>query len=135
MTAYSHTPLPRKLGIKDNHRIAVLGAPCGFQRLLAPMPRDVEQRSDLRATHHDVIVLFAPRMHALEKRFESAARRLVSNGGLWIAWPKKTSGVATDVNEAAVRRRGLSSGLVDNKICAIDHIWSGLRFVYRVQDR
>jgi hypothetical protein len=82
-----------------------------------------------------VIVLFAPDRAALLRGFAGAARRLSAAGGLWVAWPKKASGVATDLTESAVQAVGLGAGLVDNKVCAIDEVWSGLRFVVRVQDR
>ena len=135
MAGYSGTPLPRKLGIKTAHRVAIINGPRGFARGLQPLPADVTLREDLRAGNLDVIVLFVPVLSALHARFAPAARKLTSAGGLWIAWPKKSSGVATDVTESDVRSHGLDSGLVDNKICAIDDVWSGLRFVYRLKDR
>ena len=82
-----------------------------------------------------MIVLFVLRERGFARRFASLARRLVEDGGLWVAWPKKSSGVATDLAFDSVQRTGLDIGLVDNKVCAIDEIWSGLRFVYRLKDR
>jgi hypothetical protein len=83
----------------------------------------------------DVVVFFVTRRAELERRFPTLQRRLEPDGGLWIAWPKRTSGVATDLTEGPVREVGLANGLVDNKVAAIDEIWSGLRFVWRVRDR
>lgn len=135
MAGYSGTPLPKKLGVKEGHRVALLGAPSGFERTLGALPRDVEVRHDLRRTGLDVIVLFCPDVKTLRAKLAPATAKLDSAGGLWIGWPKKSSGVATDLTEAIVRQSGLDAGLVDNKICAIDETWSGLRFVYRVKDR
>jgi hypothetical protein len=83
----------------------------------------------------DVILFFATRRNELDRRFPVLARALAPAGGLWIAWPKRTAGVATDLTDAVVREIGLANGLVDNKVCAVDDIWSALRFVYRVADR
>jgi hypothetical protein len=91
-------------------------------------------RTQARATQ-DVVVFFATRLAELERRFDSLARAVAPNGGLWIAWPKRTACVATDLREGIVRETGLAHGLVDNKVCAVDDVWSGLRFVYRVKDR
>ena len=136
MAGYSGTPLAKKLGIKPGHRLALLGAPKGFVGSTLDLPEDVEVRSDLRGSRPlDVIVLFVSSQADLERRFEKAAARLDSAGGLWVGWPKKASGVETDVSDGFVREFGLLSGLVDNKVCAIDETWSGLRFVYRVKDR
>jgi hypothetical protein len=85
--------------------------------------------------HLDVIVFFVTRRAELTRRFPVFARALVAYGGLWVAWPKKTSGVATDLTFDAVQDVGLDVGLVDNKVCAIDGTWSGLRFAHRVEDR
>ncbi len=135
MAGYSGTPLVRKLGIKAGHRIALLGAPDGFVASLNPFPEDAHIQADLRGARLDVIVLFAPDQAGLSRGFGPAARRLSPAGGLWVAWPKKASGVPTDLTETEVRALGLEVGLVDNKVCAIDEVWSGLRFVIRVQDR
>jgi hypothetical protein len=83
----------------------------------------------------DVVLFFVTRRAELERRFSALARALEPAGGLWIAWPKKTAGVATDLSENVVREVGLDNGLVDNKVCAVDDVWSGLRFVYRLADR
>lgn len=136
MAGYSGTPLPKKLGIKDDHRVALIGAPRGYRKTLGTLPGGVTVRTDLRGRGaFDVIHFFTKRRAELERRFEQLAKRLRSAGGLWISWPKKASGVTTDVTENDVRSIGLASGLVDNKICAVDETWSGLRFVIRLKDR
>jgi hypothetical protein len=83
----------------------------------------------------DVIVAFFSRRAALERRLPALKAALEPRGGLWVAWPKRASGVATDLTEGVVRELGLAAGLVDNKVCAIDEVWSGLRLVYRLRDR
>lgn len=134
MAGYSGTPLPKKLGIKENHRIAFINAPDDFARTLGELPARAEIVKQLRAPL-DVIVFFTERESELLKRFSELAGKLSPAGGLWIAWPKKASGVATDLSDGIVRQIGLEAGLVDNKVCAIDETWSGLRFVIRVKDR
>jgi hypothetical protein len=126
--------LARKLGIKDGARLAVLSAPEGFDRTLGRLPDGVHVRRQARG-RVDVIVFFVTRRAELSRRFPTMARALEPEGGLWVAWPKKTSGVATDLVFEVVQDIGLGGGLVDNKVCAIDETWSGLRFVYRLADR
>ena len=138
MAGYSGTPLAKKLGIKAGASVALINAPDRFENTLDGLPDEVAIQRDPRgraAGGFNVIVLFVNRQRDLRKRFGSAARKLDQAGGLWIAWPKKASGVATDLHEGMVRETGLAAGLVDNKICAIDDVWSGLRFVIRVKDR
>jgi hypothetical protein len=139
MAGYSGTPLPKKLGIKVGHRVAFIGAPTTFDATLGAPLEGVTVARALRASRDahvfDVIVLFAKALADLEKRLAGSAEALAYDGGLWIAWPKKASGVKTDVSEDGVRTRGLAIGLVDNKVCAIDETWSGLRLVYRVENR
>jgi Protein of unknown function (DUF3052) len=131
---YSGTPLPRKLGIKPGARLALLGAPDGFDQTLGELPRDVLVRRRLAGTF-DVIVAFWSRRRDLERRLAALKAALDPAGGLWIAWPKRTSGVPSDLSEDVVRSLGLAAGLVDNKVCAIDEVWSGLRLVVRLRDR
>ena len=136
MAGYSGTPLSKKLGITPGCALALLGAPAGFERLLAPIPEGVRITRDTRGKRLlDVIVYFSKSGEELGRRFPQLAQKLDPRGGLWIAWPKKTSGVATDLGDVKVRDTGLAYGLVDNKVCAIDEVWSGLRFVVRVKDR
>ena len=127
MAGYSGTPLPRKLGIKDGARVRLAGAPQGFASTLG-----VVERARGEA---DVIVLFSRSAGELSRRFPRLRKALHPSGGLWVAWPKQASGVATDLTENVVREYGLKQGLVDNKVCAIDDTWSGLRFVLRLSDR
>jgi len=134
MAGYSATPLPQKLGVKPGARLALLRAPAGFERALNPLPEGVRLRMQARGAQ-DVVLFFATRRAELERRFDALARAVAPAGGLWIAWPKRTACVATDLREGIVRELGLAHGLVDNKVCAVDDTWSGLRFVYRVSDR
>ena len=135
MAGYSGTPLPKKLGIKPGARVAVVGAPEGFlESTLEPLPDEVELRSRARG-RLDVIVFFTKSRSDLERRFAKLAAALEPAGGLWIAWPKRSSGVETDLTEDTLREVGLPQGLVDNKVCAIDECWSGLRFVIRKENR
>jgi len=127
---YSGTPLPKKLGIKPNCRLALVNAPDDFAQALGELPPGVVPRAMGRGTY-DVVVLFAASGKELARRLAAARPRLDPAGGLWVAWPKKTSGIPTDVTETEVRGRGLDAGLVDNKVCAIDEKWSGLRLVIR----
>jgi hypothetical protein len=124
---YSATPLPKKLGIKEGSRVALQKAPAGFAERLGVKPK-------LRG-EFDVAVLFATRQGELTRAFTPLARRLAPAGGLWVAWPKKASGVRTDLTFDSVQRTGLDAGLVDNKSCAIDDTWQALRFVIRLSDR
>lgn len=132
---YSGTPLATKLGIRKGARVCVLGAPPGFIDGLEP-PSGVEVSTSRRGTRpFDVIVLFVDRASEMRRQFGPLAARLTPAGGLWVGWPKKASGVPTDLSDGVVRTFGLEAGLVDNKVCAIDETWSGLRFVVRKKDR
>lgn len=131
---YSGTPLVVKLGIKPGARLGLLQAPDNFGAVLGGLPEGVKVQQRSRGPL-DVVVAFFVRRAELQRRLPALRAALEPSGGLWIAWPKRTSGVVTDLGEADVRRIGLAAGLVDNKICAIDATWSGLRFVYRLADR
>jgi hypothetical protein len=124
---YSHTPLPKKLGITEDSRVALQGAPQDFAGAIGVSPRT---RGML-----DVVVLFATRQGELIRHFPVLARRLEPDGGLWVAWPKKVAKLETDLSFEAVQKIGLDAGLVDNKSCSIDESWQALRFVYRLADR
>jgi hypothetical protein len=132
---YSGTPLVRKLGIKPEARLGLIGAPDGFDGMLGELPPGVVVRRRLGGEPFDVIVAFHERRAALQRRLPALVAALDPAGGLWLAWPKRASGVATDLTDVVVRRLGLATGLVDNKVCAIDPIWSGLRLVVRLRDR
>jgi hypothetical protein len=134
MAGYSGTPLAKKLGIKEGHRVAFPGAPDGFRRLLGDLPEDVSVRSRVSGPL-DVIVFFTRRRAELERRLPALRRAMDPAAGLWIAWPKRSSAVATDMTEDVARELGLANRLVDNKVAAIDETWSGLRLVIRLEDR
>ena len=134
MAGYSGTPLAAKLGIKPGGRVAIMNAPQGFEAAL-DAPEAKITRGYRGKTPLDVIVLFGAQSVDRKQGFGKARERLDPAGSIWIAWPKKASGVATDLLESEVREFGLAAGLVDNKVCAIDDVWSGLRFVVRVADR
>ena len=135
MAGYSGTPLPRKLGIKPGHRVLALGAPDGFaDGTLGELPDGVALRTTARGTA-DVIVSFHDRYADLARRMPRLRELMEPAAGLWIAWPKRTSGVDTDLTEDLVRELALANRLVDNKVCAIDETWSGLRLVIRLRDR
>ncbi len=129
MAGYSGTPLVKKLGIRAQTCVALLGAPDGFEAKLAPLPDGVRLHNKARTA--DRVLLFADSVSALERRFHSAAKAVAAGGGLWIVWPKKTSGVTTDLTETIVRKFGLAENWVDYKICAVDQTWSGLQFARR----
>jgi hypothetical protein len=134
MAGYSGTSLAKKLGIKEGHRVAFPSAPTGFTDLLGRLPEDVSIKS--RASGPlDVIVFFTKSRAGLERRLPGLRRAMDPAAGLWIAWPKRSSGVETDMTEDVARELGLANRLVDNKVCAIDDTWSGLRLVIRLEDR
>jgi hypothetical protein len=142
MAGYSGTPLAAKLGIKEDPQVDVINAPPGFMRSLGDLPNGVVLRETNRERQRpettnqlDVMVYFTKSRLELANEFPALARCLSPAGGLWIAWPKKSSGVGTDLAEDRVREIGLETGLVDNKVCAVDETWSGLRFVIRLKDR
>jgi hypothetical protein len=131
MAGYSGTPLPKKLGIRAGSAVALLGAPQGFAaKTLGPLPEGAVVRGDARSVF-TVGLLFARSKSDLARRFPAAAKAMGDPGALWIVWPKKASGVPTDLDENVVRAYGLASGLVDYKIAAIDATWSGLCFARR----
>ena len=130
MAGYSGKPLAQKIGIAPGATIALIGAPRDFAATLAPLPADVTLTT--RASKQSgIVVLFGDSAARMSSRFATLAAELPAGGMLWVAWPKKSSGVATDLTEDVVRRIGLATGLVDVKVCAIDDTWSGLKFVRR----
>ena len=129
-----NTPLVKKLGIKEDCRLLLVDAPHDFMTKLTPMPDGVEI-APTKGEPIDVAVLFVTESAVLKKEFPKLKKRLAKTGGLWVAYPKKASKVETDIIFEVVQELGLSLGLVDNKICAVDDIWTGLRFVYRKTDR
>jgi hypothetical protein len=132
---YSGTSLDRKLGIKPGHRVALLGAPAGFEgETLGPLPDGVRVVRRAGGTA-DVIVSFHTRRTELARRLPALRAMMAPAAGLWIAWPKRVARMETDMTEDVVREIALPTGLVDNKVCAIDATWSGLRLVIRLRDR
>ena len=131
---YSGTPLPKKLGIKEGHFVAVIGAPHGFALGVLPTGTHL-QRNLAGKAPLDVLVVFVTRRADLVARIATCRPRMRPAAGLWIAWPKRASGMATDITEDTVREVALPTGLVDNKVCAIDETWSGLRLVIRKELR
>jgi hypothetical protein len=121
------TPLPQKLGIREGSRVGLQGAPKSFAETIGVRPRT---RGEL-----DVVILFATRRGELIRHLPVLARRLSPAGGLWVAWPKKSSDVESDLSFETVQDIALDAGLVDNKSCSVDDTWQALRFVYRLADR
>jgi hypothetical protein len=134
MAGYSGTPLIQKIGIKSGHRVVLRNHPASFVKDLGVFPEGAAS-SDRLSGKANVVVYFTERLVELRKDFPRLAAALVSDGMLWISWPKKASGRPTDLTEDIVRKVGLECGLVDVKVCAIDDTWSGLKFVIRVKDR
>lgn len=131
MAGYSGTPLVKKLGIKENFRTRLVAMPDEVrEELKSALAGCAEAKSAL-----DFAMLFVTRQADLKKQFTKISRQLAPAGMLWVSWPKKSSGVASDLNENLVRNIGLEAGLVDIKVCAVDQVWSGLKFVIRRNDR
>jgi hypothetical protein len=130
MAGYSGTPLPQKLGIKNGMRIIAIGVPENYRKLLGKLPDDVEF-SNKPNVGAQFIHFFVARRNDLEKQLPRLRKTLADNGMLWISWPKKSAGVATDMNEDVVRTVALPLGLVDVKVCAVDETWSGLKLMIR----
>lgn len=136
MAGYSGTPLPRKLGIKPGARLATSAAPADFVKTLGKLPAGVKAVELGRSKGpFDVLVCFFVAEKAFAAALPKLEKVLEPSGGMWIAWPKKASKVATDMTEDVVRKHALPRGLVDNKVCAIDETWSGLRLVVRLENR
>jgi alkylation response protein AidB-like acyl-CoA dehydrogenase len=134
MAGYSGTPLPKKLGIKPGLRIALPDLPQNLRRELQEAIDGCNSRADVEEPY-DFVLQFAGTQRVLAAAFKHWRRQLAPAGMLWIAWPKKSSGVKSDLDENKVREMGLAAGLVDVKVCAINEVWSGLKFVIRRKDR
>jgi hypothetical protein len=131
MAGYPGTPLAAKLGIKEGTMLALVDAPGDF-RIELPPTVAVRRQARGRA---DVVVAFFTRSATFGHRLAGLGKMVFPSGGLWIAWPKKASGMATDMTDHVIRRQALPMGLVDNKVCAIDSTWTGLRLVWRRENR
>ena len=134
MAGYSGKPLVDKLGIKAGARIAIVNAPKGYDRILGKLPSGVTREASAVGPL-DFVQFFTKERQELERRFAGLAHAVAPAGMLWISWPKKASGVATDLTEDVIRVIGLAHGLVDVKVAAVDDVWSGLKFVRRLEDR
>ncbi len=134
MAGYSGTPLVKKLGIKPASRVIFLGQPAAYTTTLGELPADLRQ-SDKLDGWFDLIQVFVNSKSELKTRFPRAVRHIPPDGVIWVSWPKRSSRVKTDLDENIVREIGLAAGLVDIKVCAVDDVWSGLKFVYRLKDR
>ena len=133
MAGYSGTPLIKKLGIKSGFSVVFVNAPANVLDTLE-LPKGVVVRPAAQ-TQLDFVLLFVKSQKELKQKFSLLAAKLTPSGMLWVSWPKKTSGVQSDLNENIVRDIGLAKGMVDVKVCAVDEIWSGLKFVFRLKDR
>jgi hypothetical protein len=132
---YSGTPLPRKLGIKSGMSMAVLNAPPNLDAILGELPERVTTSQRLGG-HRDLVLIFITRQADLAARVPALASAIAPNGMVWVAWPKRVSKIETDMTEDVIREIVLpSSDLVDVKVCAIDHVWSGLKLVIRKERR
>ena len=134
MAGYSNRSLVDKLGIRPGARLVLLAPPPGYSRTLGLLPKGVAVAKVLNGTF-DFIQIFVTKRRDLERRFAALAKALEPDGMLWVSWPKKASGVTTDVTESDVREIALAGGLVDVKVCAVDETWSGLKLVRRLKDR
>ena len=134
MAGYSGTPLPKKLGIKPGFRVALPGLPADVHSELKDALAGCSVAKDGKGPL-DFAIVFVRSSSELRKEFAALARKLAPAGMLWVSWPKKASGVATDLDENLVRGIGLKAGLVDVKVCAVSEVWSGLKFVIRLKDR
>ena len=133
---YSGTPLPQKLGIGEDDAVALIGAPGWLEDALAEVPGVAEMHTDLDGDAlFDVIVVFVSWRAELEAELGRLRDRMAPACGLWVAWPKKAGNVPTDMSDNVVREVALPTGLVDNKVCAIDQTWSALRLVIRRENR
>jgi len=134
MAGYSKTPLAQKLGIKPGAKVAALAAPAGYRKWLAPIPAGVSF-TDKAAAGSDFVHLFVTERKTLEKELKRLRKLLDDAGVLWISWPKKSSGVATDITEDVIREVCLPLGFVDVKVCAVDETWSGLKLMVSRENR
>lgn len=132
---YSGTPLIKKLGIKPGFAILIKNAPTEYWDWIAPLPEDLTVVQRSRKEGVDFIHLFVKQRKLFEKEFVKVKNQLRKTGMLWVSWPKKSSKVPSDLDETIIRKYGLSKGLVDVKVCAVDETWSGLKFMYRIKDR
>jgi hypothetical protein len=138
MPGYSGTPLPKKLGIKPGFHVRLVNPPADVRAELSGALAECsidDRKSSLDTSKLDFVMLFTRSRDELAREFNRITKQLAPAGMFWVSWPKKSSGVATDIDENAVREIGLDAGLVDVKVCAVADVWSGLKFVRRIKDR
>lgn len=133
-TGYSGTPLAKKLGVKEGFNIRIVNQPDHYFDLFQDFPENIDFRNE-KKTKKDFIHYFTSQAKELDRDIVSLKNEIVPNGMIWISWPKKSSGITTDVTEDVIRHLALTNGLVDIKVCAVDDVWSGLKLVIPVKDR
>src|SRR6266403_1891044 len=134
MAGYSGTPLPQKLGIKPGLMVVTINAPANYRRLLGQIPDSVTFSERLKSGS-SFVHLFTRRRSEMQKKMSILRNKLSDNGAVWVSWPKKSSGISTDVTEDVIREIALPLGFVDIKVCAVDEIWSGLKLMIRRENR
>jgi len=132
---YSGTPLVKKLGIREGYHIGTVGEPADFKKLLTDLPDNVHWHKNFNGANLDMIHLFVINRDVFSDLLPKAKEAIKKTGTIWVSWPKKVSGLPTDLNENIIRIIALETGLVDVKVCAVDNLWSGLKLVYRLKDR
>lgn len=134
MSGYSGTPLVKKLGIKDGHRVAIIDAPATYRTLLDPLPPDVTftVKADAKT---NIAHVFCTQRAKMAAHLKELRKKLASDAVVWISWPKKTAKVETDITEDTIREVALPMGWVDIKVCAVDDVWSGLKLMVRKELR
>jgi len=134
MAGYSENLLARKLGIKPHSELVVINGPAGYERLVAPLPEGVRIAPRVTRNTHVVHVFAAGRAH-LARHLEACLKRMADDSVVWVSWPKRSSGVDSEITDAVIRELALPLGLVDVKVCAVDEVWSGLKLVIRKERR
>jgi hypothetical protein len=134
MAGYSGTPLAQKLGIKAGQNVVMIGAPTGYQKLLSPLPEKVSFSTEIK-NDATFVHLFVSDRKTMERELKRLRKLIADNGILWVSWPKKSSGVKTDITEDVIREVCLPLGFVDIKVCAVDETWSGLKLMIRRENR
>ncbi|HEY5824787.1 MAG TPA: DUF3052 domain-containing protein [Cyclobacteriaceae bacterium] len=132
---YSGTPLIKKLGVKPGYQCLIFNEPAEYWSWLSPLPEKVKVKKIASGEELDFIHVFVKEKKIFEKEFLKNKKLLKKDGTFWISWPKKSSKVPTDLDENSIRDFGLANGLVDVKVCAVDEVWSGLKFMFRIKDR
>jgi len=134
MAGYSGTPLPQKLGIKPGLMVVTINAPANYRRLLGQIPDSVTFSERLKSGS-SFVHLFTSRRSEMQKKMSILRDKISDNGAIWVSWPKKSSGISTDVTEDVIREIALPLGFVDIKVCAVDETWSGLKLMIRRENR